>query len=74
MPTPSNKIEIDFDAASAAWHANKIRRGPRLYYVCTALNHSSGKPCQRIANVATLDRDPTAPHLCTQHLRSKQLR
>ncbi len=56
----------DFDAASAAWHANKIRRGERLYYRCTATQRN-GKPCPRAANTAHLDRDPAAPHLCTQH-------
>jgi len=66
IPTPA-----DFDAASAAWHANKIRRGPRLYYRCTATQHN-GKPCPRAANTAILDRDPTGPHLCTQHQRTNK--
>jgi hypothetical protein len=56
----------EFDAASAAWHTNKIRRGPRLYYRCTA-TFRNGTPCSRIANTAALDRDPATPHLCTQH-------
>lgn len=59
----------DFDAASAAWHANKIRRGERLYYRCTA-SQRNGKPCPRTANTTHLDRDPAAPHLCTQHART----
>lgn len=59
----------DFDTASAAWRANKIRRGPRLYYCCSATQRN-GTPCPRIANVAALDRDPTAPRLCTQHSRT----
>ena len=69
MSTEIPFTPADFDAASAAWHANKIRRGPHLYYRCTATQRN-GVPCPRAANIATLDRDPTAPHLCTQHSRT----
>jgi hypothetical protein len=69
MSTPTPTPEIDFDAASVAWHANKIRRGPLLYYRCAASNRSTGKPCGRAADTAALDRDPTVSHLCKQHSR-----
>ena len=55
--------EIDFDAASAAWMANKIRRGPALHYKCTA-TQKNGVPCSRAAKSVC---EPGRPHLCTQH-------
>jgi len=55
--------EIDFDAASAAWMANKIRRGPALHYKCTAIQ-KNGEKCSRAAKSVC---EPGRPHLCTQH-------
>ena len=60
--------QIDFDAASTAWMATKIRRGPMLYYRCEAARHD-GTPCPN----AVLHPDPTAPHLlCGGHSRRRQ--
>jgi hypothetical protein len=39
---------IDFDTASAAWMANKIRRGPSMAYRCQAIT-KAGKQCTRAA-------------------------
>jgi len=49
---------IDFDAASAAWMANKIRKGAMLYYKCQA-TLKSGDPC-KLAASGTL-------HFCKRH-------
>ena len=57
---------IDFDAASAAWMANKIRRGPALMYKCTAIQ-KNGSACQRAAKSECV---PYKPHLCTQHSKN----
>jgi len=59
-------VEIDFDAASAAWMANKIRRGPALMYKCTAIQ-KNGSACQRAAKSECV---PYKPHLCTQHSKT----
>ena len=54
-----------FDAASAAWHANKIRRGPALAYKCDALK-KDGATCTKPA----LSRCSLATHhLCASHHR-----
>jgi hypothetical protein len=59
--------EIDFDAASAAWMANKIRRGPALLYKCTAVQ-KNGSVCPRASRSECV---PYAkPHLCTQHSKA----
>jgi hypothetical protein len=43
-------VTIDFDEASKAWLANKVRVGPGCYrYLCTHVS-TDGKPCRRIAN------------------------
>ena len=55
--------DIDFDAASAAWTANKIRRGASYVYRCTAIR-KTGKQCTRPA----LSR-PTADLLCVSHTK-----
>jgi hypothetical protein len=57
---------IDFDAASAAWMANKIRRGPALLYKCTAIQ-KNGSACSRAAKSECV---PYKPHLCTQHSKN----
>lgn len=57
---------IDFDAASAAWMANKIRRGPALMYKCTAIQ-KNGSTCTRAAKSECV---PYKPHLCTQHAKT----
>jgi len=57
-----------FDASSAAWHANKIRRGPAYVYRCEATT-KTGSPCKNPATATTAD--PAAPkHLCKTHKRS----
>ena len=57
--------QIDFDAASAAWMANKIRRGPMLYYTCTE-KQKNGSPCPYLAV-----QEPGSHHRCKRH--SKKL-
>lgn len=39
---------IDFDAASAAWSANKIRKGASYVYRCTAIC-LNGNQCKKAA-------------------------
>ena len=56
---------IDFDAASAAWMANKIRKGAMLYYKCQA-SLKSGEPC-KLASVETVGE----PHFCKRHAKQK---
>jgi len=51
----------DFDASSAAWMANKIRKGPALAYKCIATT-KAGKPCSNAAK-----SNPLGPHLCGLH-------
>jgi hypothetical protein len=44
---PLFEVDIDFDAASEAWRANKKSIGNGSYkYICTAIC-KSGKPCSR---------------------------
>lgn len=54
-----------FDAASDAFHANKIRKGAMLYYKCEA-EQKNGSQCKRLASQDEkfwhLDK-----HYCTQH-------
>ena len=64
----TNKIDIDFDEASAAWMANKVRRGAMVYYLCTA-TQKSGKPCTRISSNEETAKHPDRSQLCTQHAR-----
>ncbi len=57
----------EFDAASAAWRANKIRRGESWVYRCTATT-LSGKQCSRPAK----PWDPTPSdhqNRCALHTR-----
>ena len=54
-------MDIDFDAASAAWMANKIRKGAMLYYKCQA-TLKSGDPC-KLAAIGTL-------HFCKRHAKT----
>lgn len=61
-------VIIDFDEASKAWMANKVRRGAMVYYRCTA-TQKSGKPCTRIASNEESAKNPDKPQLCTQHAR-----
>ena len=60
---PVYEVDIDFDAASAAWTANKIRRGASYAYRCTAIR-KNGKQCTRPA----LSR-PRADILCISHTK-----
>ena len=64
----TNKIDIDFDEASAAWMANKVRRNAMVYYKCTAMQ-KSGKPCTRISSNEETAKHPDRSQLCTQHAR-----
>jgi hypothetical protein len=64
-PQPYTMIAaIDFDGASAAWMANKIRRGPSMCYQCTAIK-KDGHPCAK----AILSHDGTDQFLCKTHKR-----
>jgi hypothetical protein len=56
---------IDWDAASAAWKENKIRRGEMYYYRCTAIQRN-GQQCSKP------DLQPIAPgsHICKMHRRT----
>jgi hypothetical protein len=60
---PIYEVDIDFDAASAAWTANKIRRGASYAYRCTAIR-KNGKQCTQKA----LSR-PTLDLFCTSHTK-----
>jgi|Laugrespbdmm15sd_2_1035082.scaffolds.fasta_scaffold128429_2 hypothetical protein len=64
----TNTVYIDFDEASKAWMANKVRRGAMVYYLCTA-TQKSGKPCTRISSNEETAKNPIALQLCTQHAR-----
>jgi len=59
-------MEIDFDAASKAWMANKIRKGPALVYRCTQIQ-KNGAPCPLPAKSECI---PERPHLCKRHGKS----
>jgi len=61
---PFTMATIDFDAASVAWMANKVRRGPSLCYQCTAIK-KDGHPCSK----AILSHDGTDQFLCKTHKR-----
>ena len=56
---------FDWDAASAAWKENKIRRGEMYYYRCTAIQRN-GQQCSKP------DLQPIAPgsHICKMHRRT----
>jgi|Laugresubdmm15sn_1035100.scaffolds.fasta_scaffold15029_2 hypothetical protein len=43
---PLYEVNIDFDGASAAWHANKRRVGHQYVYLCGAALEN-GCACQR---------------------------
>jgi hypothetical protein len=59
---------IDFDAASAAWMANKVRHGAMIYYRCEA-TLKDGHICSRTAEYA----HALQSMLCKQH-RALQVR
>lgn len=59
---------IDFDEASVAWMANKVRRGPSMCYQCTAIK-KDGNPCSK----AILSHDGTDQFLCKTHKRFNHL-
>lgn len=64
----TKQVIIDFDEASKAWMANKVRRGAMVYYLCTA-TQKAGKPCTRISSNEETAKNPLALQLCTQHAR-----
>ncbi len=37
LPPRQNPVAIDFDEASRAWYANKVRKGYMIYYRCAAI-------------------------------------
>jgi hypothetical protein len=57
-------MDIDFEIASKAWMANKIRKGAMLYYKCQA-TLKSGSPC-KLASTA----GPGDPHFCKRHSKT----
>jgi hypothetical protein len=57
---------IDFDAASAAWMANKIRKGPMLYYTCD-VTQKNGNPCPH----AALQVPGVEAHRCRRHSKKQ---
>ena len=67
-PNPTNiylrQPIIDFDAASAAWMANKIRRGPLIHYRCTAIQ-KNGHQCAK----AVIHHNPGEEAKCKRHLK-----
>lgn len=65
---PLIRIAIDFEGASAAWMANKVRRGPSMCYQCTAIK-KDGHPCSK----AILSHDGTDLFLCKTHKRFSHL-
>ncbi len=54
-------MDIDFEAASKAWMANKIRKGAMLYYKCQA-TLKSGAPCS-LAAIGEI-------HFCKRHSKT----
>ena len=54
----------EFDAASAAWMANKLRRGASMAYRCQAIT-KTGDRCSRAAESITKTIDD--PALCKSH-------
>jgi len=52
---------MDFDEASAAWMANKIRRGCQVAYRCSV------DGCKRVSSQRI--QNPSAPHRCTRHFK-----
>ena len=60
-------VEIDFDGASAAWAANKVRKGAMFYYRCTAIQ-KNGCQCPK----AVMIPDPFTQLVCKSHARTKQ--
>jgi hypothetical protein len=57
-------MDIDFEIASKAWMANKIRKGAMVYYKCQA-TLKSGIPC-KLASTAGAGE----PHLCKRHSKT----
>jgi hypothetical protein len=56
-----------FDTSSAAWHANKIRRGHSYVYRCEAVT-KAGTSCKHPAS--SRPKDPATPnHFCKTHAR-----
>lgn len=59
--------EIDFDGASTAWAANKVRKGAMFYYRCTAIQ-KNGCQCPK----AVMSPDPSLQLICKSHARAKK--
>jgi hypothetical protein len=57
-------VEIDFDEASKAWMANKIRNGPCMAYRCETIT-KKGQQCSKKA----VPRSLATVHMCSNHLR-----
>ena len=58
---PAKEVDIDFNAASTAWLANKIRKGEQFYYRCTAIQ-KNGNQCIKKS---------TANQRCKMHSKVK---
>jgi len=58
---------IDFDAASAAWYANKVRKGYMIYYRCAAIQ-KNGCQCAK----PVLDQKKTVCKLHIKYLPSSK--
>ncbi len=61
-------VNIDFDAATAAWMRNKIPYSACMSYRCQAVK-SDGKPCKKRALEPKLTLNPQ-PFLCSSHIYS----
>jgi hypothetical protein len=66
--SPTCHVDIDFDAASAAWMRNKIPYSACMMYRCQAVK-SDGKPCKKRALEQKLTLNPQ-PFLCSSHIYS----
>jgi hypothetical protein len=61
-------VDIDFDAATAAWMRNKLPYSACMSYRCQAVK-SDGKPCKKRAMEQKLTVNPQ-PFLCSSHIYS----
>ena len=61
---PAPTFFLNFDEASVAWMANKVRRGPSVCYQCTAIK-KDGHPCSK----AIIGHDGDDEFLCKTHRR-----
>jgi hypothetical protein len=62
----TKQVDIDFDEASNAWMANKIRRGHSMAYRCQAIT-KNGTQCTRPA--ISIIHTSESPVCCTSHTK-----